>query len=126
MITGRNILTTALKAELERWTVVSDPRQIDTVTRPGAIVLWTGKRKRSELNGFEIIADELVLWVLTATTKPDAIEDDLDSQLHAVLEVIEGLDGFTWTEAERAVLADKFEGWSLTVQCNYKIDKTKD
>lgn len=120
---GRQILADALRTKLVNWQVVSDARQIDSVRRPGAAVVWTQTRKRMELNGFAMLTDEVVVWVLTAATKPEEIENDLDSLLLDVLEVLEGLPEFTWSEAERGVLVEKFDGWRLPVACAYKISK---
>ena len=121
--TGRTVLATALRRGLEPdMQIVSDARAVDSVKHPGACVLWTSRRIRQSLNGFEQIQDEVTLWVLTATDAPSKIEDSLDALLLDVLRVIESQNAFTWTEAERGVLADKFDGWRLTIQCISHIE----
>lgn len=123
MSNGRTILAAALREQLTGWQVVSDARQLDSVRNPGAAVVWTQMRKRMELNGFEMLTDEVVVWILTAATKPEDIESSLDVLLLEALEVLEGLPEFSWDQAERGVLSEKFDGWRLSVACAYKIGK---
>lgn len=121
-MTGRKLLALELKAALPAaWVIVSDARQLTTVQAPGACVLWTQKRSRPAKLGLDWLLDEITLWVLTSADKPARIEDDLDELLETVLEALEPLPAFVWTEAERGVLADQFNGWRLTVTCTYKI-----
>lgn len=120
-MTGRSLLAGELAAALPGWLIVSDARQIDTVPNPGACVLWTARRSRPAKLGLDWLLDELTLWVLTPATKPARIEDDLDELLQQVMEALEPLQAFAWTDAERGVLADKFDGWRLTVTCTYQI-----
>lgn len=121
--TGRTVLARALRHGLgPDMQIVSDARAVDSVKQPGACVLWTSRRIRQDLNGFEQIQDEVTLWVLTATDAPSKLEDSLDTLLLQVLWVIESQNAFTWTEAERGVLADKFDGWRLTIQCISHIE----
>jgi hypothetical protein len=125
-MSGRTALAETLTAGLPNWLILSDARQLDRVPKPGACVLWTAKRHRLELNGFNYTRDEVELWVLTATDKPADIEDDLDQQFEQVVQVIEAAPAFAWTEAARGVLADKFHGWQITVICAARIDHTPD
>lgn len=118
---GRKQLHQALTAALPGWQIVSDARQLDSVRRPGACVLWTEKLSRPAKLGLDWAQDEITLWVLTASDKPADIEDDLDDLLLSVLEVLEPLESFGWTEAERGVLAEQFHGWRVPLICLYKI-----
>lgn len=119
-MSGRTVLRDALTAGLPGWQVVSDPRALDSVRKPGAVVLGTTRITR--IPGSPLLGAELALWVLTATTKTDQIEDDLDSLLKAVCDVLEPLDAFSWTAAERLVLADTYDGYKVTVTCGYQIE----
>lgn len=123
MSNGRSILAAAFREQLTGWQVVSDARQLDSVRNPGAAVVWTQRRKRAVLNGFEMLTDEVVIWVLTSATKPEEIESSLDGLLLEALEVLEGLPEFTWDQAERGVLSERFDGWRLTCLCAYKLEK---
>lgn len=117
MSSGRKILAEALKAALPSWQILSHARQLDSVRKPGACVLWTGKRTRYPSLGLGWFTDEVTLWVLTAADKPDVIEDDLDDLLAEVMQALEPLDTFHWDTAERDVLAGTFDGYRLTVIC---------
>lgn len=118
---ARTLLRDALAAALPSWQIVADARAIDTVRKPGAAVLWTDKITRPPKLGLDYAETTMVLWVLTAADRPEAIEDDLDSLLLAAFEVIEPLDWVGWAEADRGVLADKFNGWRITLTCLNKI-----
>lgn len=114
-MSGRTVLRDALTAGLTGWQVVSDPRALDSVRKPGAVVLGTNKRTRTPTLGLGWFTEELTLWVLTATTRPDQIEDDLDALLLQVLQVLEPLDSVRWDVAERLVLADTYDGYKITI-----------
>ena len=120
MSSGRAYLAGVLKDTLPDWQIVSDPRALDSIRKPGAIVLGTSKITRAA--GSAILGAELVLWVLTAADRPALIEDDLDDLLKTVCDVLEPLDAFNWTEAERMVLADVYDGYKVTLTCAYKIE----
>ena len=120
---GRQLLAEALKQQMAGHQIVSDARQLDSVRSPGAVVVWTQLRKRAVLNGFTMLTDDVVVWVLTPATKPEEIEDSLDGLLLEVLEVLESLPQFTWDQAERGVLSDKFDGFRITAECAYKINQ---
>lgn len=115
MAHARSTLGAILRDKLEGWTIVDTARQLDSIPKPGAVVLWGSKRTSSQTNGLPFLVDEVTLWVLTAADKPDAVEDDLDALLETVLEAIEDAPAFAWTEAERGVLADRWQGWQLTL-----------
>ena len=120
-MSARTQVRDALKAQLTGWQIVADPRQLDVVTKPGAAVLATMKMTRPATYEFNYVQNDLVLWVLTATTKPELIEDDLDDLLLAALAVLEGIEGVLWTEAERGVLSETFEGWKVTLSCGFPL-----
>lgn len=119
-MSGRNLLADAIKTDHPDWLVISTPRVVDSLVKPTCI-LWTGKRKRDEQLQVSILLDEIELWILTPTTKVDLIEDDLDELLMHVIETLEANQGFAWQEAERGTLAEKFDGWRMTVTCGYNI-----
>lgn len=121
MTSGRTLLAAALEAALPTWQIVTDTRQLDSVRRPGAVLLWTQTRKRAPALALDWFADEITLQVLTAAEKPAAIEDDLDYLLLAVMEALEPLDAFTWETAERVTVADTWHGWELTVTCIFQL-----
>jgi hypothetical protein len=120
-MSARKALRDALSAALEGWQLVSDPRSLDSVRKPGAVVLGTNKRTRVPALGLGWFTEELTLWVLTATTKPELIEDDLDGLLLQVLEVLEPLEWASWDTADRMVLADAYDGYKLTVTTNVQL-----
>ena len=121
-MSGRSILAVQLAQALPDWQIVSDARQIDTVQRPGACILWTEKVTRPAKLGLDYMQDEITLWVLTPVDRPQDIENSLDDLLLAVFEALETLEQFAWTEAERGVLAEKFHGWRVPITCMYKIN----
>lgn len=121
MTSGRTLLAQALRAALPAWQIVSDARQLDTVRKPGAIVLWSQKRTKAPALGLAWFKDEITLQVLTATDKPDLIEDDLDDLLLQVMSALEPLDSFAWETAERVAVADTWHGWQLTITCLYQV-----
>ncbi len=118
---ARTLLHDALHDALAGWQIVADARAIDTVRRPGAAVLWTEKVTRPAKLGLDYAETTMVLWVLTAVDNPAVIEDDLDDLLLAVFEALEPLEWCGWTEAERGVLNEKFNGWRVSVTCLNKI-----
>lgn len=118
---GRELLAGALTATLPDLQVVADARQLDGVRKPGAVVLWTGVRRRLELQGMTMLSDEVTCWVLTAASKPTEVEDDLDGLLLDVLQVIEAQPELSWTAAERGVLSDTFDGWRIVCTCAYLL-----
>lgn len=119
---ARKLLASKLAAAPRQWTVIEDARAIDTVRKDGACVLWTSKRSRvMEMNRPTYLRDDVTLWALTGASDPTRIEDDLDELLLAVLDVIEAEKSFTWSEAERGQLEDKFPGWRVTVSALYRI-----
>lgn len=120
-MTGRVALAHVLAAALPDWQILSTARQLDSVRKPGAVVLWTQKRAKAPALGLDWFADELTLQVLTATTDPDLIEDDLDQLLFQVMQALEPHDAFAWEAAERVTLLDTFHGWQLTVTCIYQL-----
>lgn len=120
-MSARTALRDALVAGLSGWQVVSDPRVLDVVRKPGAVVLGTQKLQKVPALGLGWFTCDLTLWVLTAATKPDAIEDDLDGLLLTVLAVLEPLEWATWDTAERLVLADAFDGYKLTVTATVQL-----
>ena len=120
-MTGRAHLAAALADGLGDWQIVSDARALDSVRRPGAAVLWTSKRQQLTDRGTGWYQDEVTLWILTAATKPADIEDDLDALLFAATQALEPLDAFHWETAERGVLAEKFDGYRLTVVCIFHL-----
>jgi len=120
-MSGRQLLAAALTAALPSWQIVSDARALDGVRKPGAAVLWTARRTRPDKLTLDLVTDEIVLWVLTASDKPADIEDDLDALLQAVMEALEPLEWCAWTDAERATLDETFPGWRLTVTAAYTI-----
>ncbi|MBK8445409.1 MAG: hypothetical protein IPL41_01420 [Micropruina sp.] len=121
MKSGRKLLEEAFLEALPGWQVRSTAIPLDSVRKPGAIWLYTGVRKRVELNGFSTLVDEITVWVLSAAD-PSKAEDDLDKLLLEVMEVLETLPSFNWESAERGVLGEKYDGWKLTVTCFYKIN----
>lgn len=118
---ARTELETALKAGLTGWNVRSTPLGLDAVPKPTALI-WSAKMARVDLNGFEVVKETLEMWVLTTEDNPLTAEDDLESRLMDVLGVIEPLGFVTWTEANREVLADTWQGWHLTLECVSKIN----
>lgn len=116
-MSGRAMLADALSAALPAWQVLSHTGQLDAVKQPGACVLWTSNRRKAPTLGLDWFIDQTEMWVLTATTRPELIEDDLDALLLAVMEALEPLDSFSWDMAERGVLADAFDGYRLTISC---------
>lgn len=120
-MSARTALRQALAAGLSGWQIVADPRALDSVRRPGAIVLAPVKRAKLPAFGLGWFTEELMLWVLTAATKPEEIEDDLDACLLAVLEVLEPLDWAGWDTAERLVLADTYDGYKLTLNATIRL-----
>jgi len=120
-MSGRQLLKTALEAALPDWQIVADARALDTIRRPGAAVLWTARRSRPAKLGLDAVQDEVTLWILTATDKPADVEDDLDGLFLAAAAALEPLDWCAWIDAERGTLADRFEGWRLTITCLYNI-----
>ena len=121
MTSGRALLAQALRAALPTWQIVSDARQLDSVRKPGAILLWSSKRTKAPALGLQWFADEVTLQVLTATDKPDKIEDDLDDLLLQVMTTLEPLTTFAWETAERVAVADTWHGWQLTITCIYQL-----
>lgn len=122
MTSGRQMLATALATALPSWMILSDARQLDRLELPGACVLWTQRRTRPEKLSLDLLQDEVTLWVITATDSPALIEDTLDDMLDDVLQALAPLQPFHWSDAERGVLADTFQGWRLTVTCLYNIE----
>lgn len=120
-MSGRAQLAEALKVALPTWQIHSHPNELDAIKQPAACVLWTERRTRLMNKGLDWFQDELNLWVLTATDKPSLIEDDLDDLLFQVMAALEPLDAFAWETAEREVLADKFNGYRLTLQCVWQM-----
>lgn len=120
-MSGRKLLADALGAALPAWQILSHTGQLDTVKQPGACVLWTQNRRKAPNLGLSWFIDQVELWVLTATSKPDLIEDDLDALLLDVMAALEPLDSFTWDVAERDVLADTFDGYRLAVTCIFQL-----
>jgi hypothetical protein len=118
---ARAMLRDALADVLPDWQIVADARVLDSVRDPGAVVLWTEKLARPPKLGLDYVETTMALWVLTPSENPTRIEDDLDLLLLYVLAALELLEWCAWTEAERGVLADKFNGWRLTVSCLNKI-----
>lgn len=123
-MSGRKMLHSALSATLPGWQVVSDARALDAIRRPGAAVMWTAKRAKAPALGLDWFTDEVTLWILTPTDRPADLEDSLDSLLLTVMEALEPLDAFHWETAERGVLAEKFEGYRLTITCAFRITTT--
>ncbi|MFT3832877.1 MAG: hypothetical protein QM711_06090 [Micropruina sp.] len=122
-MSGRKLLADALRAALPTWQVLSHTGQLDSVRQPGAVVLWTSRRTRAPKLGLDWFADEVELWVLTATDKPALIEDDLDALLLAVMQALEPLGSFAWETAERAVLADVYDGYRMTITCMWRVQE---
>lgn len=121
-MSGRTVLADALRSA-RAWTVVADARLLDSITRHGAVVLWTTDRERAEQGRGRLLIDTLEVWYLTGTDKPDAIEDDLEAGMEAVLEVLESLPAFTWSKATRGILAERWHGWQITgVTCAHRIE----
>lgn len=120
-MTGRTILAQALATALPGWQILAGARQLDTVRRPGAIVLWSTRRTKAPALGLHWFADELMLQVVTAADHPDHIEDDLDQLLAQVMAALEPLDSFAWDNAERVTLGDTHHAWQLTITCLYQL-----
>ena len=120
-MSGRKLLKAALTAALPGWQIVADARALDGIRKPGAVVLWTARRTRPAKLQLDVVTDEVTVWILTATDKPADVEDDLDELFTAVADALEPLDWCAWTEAERGTLADRYEGWRLTITCLYTI-----
>lgn len=125
-MSGRKLLADALKAALPTWQVVSTARPLDSVKKPGAVVLWTSRIEKAPALGLHWFREECVLWVLTAADKPDAIEDDLDDLLYQVMQALEPLDSFAWDVAERDVLAETFHGYRMTITCLWKAEQEEE
>lgn len=121
MDSGRTLLAGALREAYPSWQIVDTPRAVDSVRKPAAAVLWSERRTRQELQKLTLMAETVVMWVLTASDDPKAIEDDLDELLMAALAVVEATPQLSWTETNRGVLNDKFEGWRIEIQAAYKI-----
>jgi len=126
MTSGRKILAGAMAAALPSWQIVADARQLDSVRKPGALVMFTQKRKKAPALGLDWLSDEVTLQIVTAAEKSDQIEDDLDELLLQVLSALEPLTAFTWDTAERVVVADAFHGWQLTVTCAFRVETVPD
>ena len=122
-MSGRQLLKAALEAALPGWQIVADARALDSIRKPGAAVLWTARRTRPAKLNLDVVTDEVTLWILTATDKPADVEDDLDDLFTAVTAALEPLDWCIWTDAERGTLADRYEGWRLTITCLYNISQ---
>lgn len=120
-MSGRKILADKLSDDLDGWLVASTAKPIDAITRP-TCVLWTTRRKRDEQIELSLLTDEIELWVLDPTTKPELIEDALDARLLEVIEALEQYEAFSWDTAERAVLAEVFSGWRMTITCIYNVE----
>ena len=123
---GRKVLAEALATALPGWQIVADARQLDSVRKPGALVMFTQKRKKLPALGLDWLSDEVVLQIITAAEKADQIEDDLDDLSLQVLEALEPLTAFTWDTAERVVVADAFHAWQLTVTCAFRVESVPD
>lgn len=115
-MSARTELAAALAAALPDWLIISDARALDTVPRSTA-VLWTSRINRPAKLGLDLLTTELTLWVLTPTSDPTRLEDALDVGLVDVMAALEPLQAFAWTEAERGTLADRFDGWRLSITC---------
>lgn len=124
-LTGESVLSSVVQPPLA-WQIVSDARQLDSVRKPGAIVLWTQTRRKAPALGLSWFADEVTLQVLTAADKPDVIEDDLDDLLWQVQQALEPLTAFAWETADRVAVQDAFHGWQMTITCCWKHDPEPD
>lgn len=120
-MSGRKILADKLSDDLDGWLVVSTPKALDAIARP-TVVLWTTRRKRDGQIELSLLTDEIELWVLDPTTKPELIEDALDARLLEVIEALEQYKEFAWEAADRAVLAEVFSGWRMTLTCIYNVE----
>ena len=120
-MSGRQLLKAALETALPAWQIVADARALDGIRKPGAAVLWTARRTRPAKLNLDVVTDEVTLWILTATDKPADVEDDLDDLFATLTAALEPLDWCIWTDAERGTLADRYEGWRLTITCLYNI-----
>lgn len=121
-MSGRRLLAALIAAAMPAWQVVSDARAIDSVRRSGAAVLWTSRRSRLDKLGLDWLQDEVTVWIVTGVDKPEDIEDDLDDLLLDLMAALEPADSYVWSDAERGVLAEKFQGWRMTVTCVYQIE----
>lgn len=121
MTSGRTLLADALREGLPGWQILSDARVLDSVKQPGACVLWTAKRAKVPSLGLHWFQDDVTLYVLTASDRPELVEDSLDELLLTVAQVLEPLSGFHWDTAERATLDEKWLGYRIPVTCVVQV-----
>lgn len=118
-MSARNALHAALKAALPAWQIVSG-RQLDSVRKPGAILLAPVKKAKVPTLGLGWFTETVDLWVLSPA-ETAAVEDDLDALLLDVLEALEPLEWASWDQAERLVLEDTYHGYKLTISATVQL-----
>lgn len=105
------LLTTALPAT---WRVVAAKRSIDPPVKTTVVVKQLGVDKPPQLpRGARTI--RFVLTLISRHTDPDKAEDDLDSALPDLLDVLDQVRNLTWTSSDYVLVDDKYLGVDVQV-----------
>lgn len=87
----------------------AEPDRVTDVT----VMVWRENVTRGPVKGAR--ANEVAIWVLTGHEDPRNAEDALDTALDTVLAALDELDTSSWESAERAVYAEKWHGYRVTI-----------
>lgn len=64
------------------------------------------------------VTESLKITVITSKTGTDIAENELEDALDAVLRSLQPLNYIQWSTADRAVIADKYIGYEITLSAN--------
>lgn len=103
------------------WLVLDEPRKVDAVNRPTAVIYPQKINRQNVIGGALCVEVESNLWLLTEKEKASEVEVELDRLVFDLLGEIENRDGFAWSTAERAGLEGAGHGWNLTVITQFQI-----
>lgn len=113
----RQQLATALQGALgSAFTIVADTRDIARVDDQQRGIVQLVRTKITNGDRMHATVHEFDLWVVTPNLDSEGSgEADLDDVLDEVLEVIEGLDWLTWSEAVRETHPAGYHAYQFTV-----------
>lgn len=120
---GRQFLDQVFTAELpDEWRVIPFD---DNPTISGLTVMFHRASARpapQAPNG--TWESTMTIYVLTPQQVGEGALDALDDALDVVLDVLDGVDGLTWSEATYATLSDTYPTFQITAQVRTKKEAT--
>src|SRR5699024_10760785 len=84
-------------------------------TRRPVLMLYRERITPSSAGAFGLIDHHMTLWLLTPKLSTGEADDALDKAADQLIASVDTLTWCTWSEAERGIWGEAYQGYKLTV-----------